>query len=462
MLTRKQSFIATFLAVTVMLMTVCSSAGAAASGQAEKLKVITTLFPLYDWARIIGGDKAEVTLLLPPGVESHSFDPTPKDAVKINKADLFIYTGKYMEPWAENVIKGTTNKSLLVIDSSHGIELVGEHGHDAHAFEWAGVFDLAAGEYTYSLNHGPDPSMKVIILPTTTASAEGIEAVEERAEFLLQSDALTVTPSQKLQADEILYNLDLAEEKSSYTLSIKEAGAYVFFTEHLPEEFGTELKKGGGVVMPRATEVIEGHDHGEHHGTEGNHHHGEEAEAHHHHHGGKDPHIWLDFSLAAKMVDTIAGGFAGKDPANRELYINRARQYKEKLQEIDHLYQQALSHCKHQTIIYGGHFAFGYFADRFKLEHVSPYKGFAPNAEPTPKDIAELMKTIKAKDIKYIFYEEGIDPKTARVISKESNTEKLLLHGVHNVSKEELKAEATYLSLMQDNLERLTKGLECQ
>lgn len=141
------------------LMTVCSSAGAAASGQVEKLKVITTLFPLYDWARIIGGDKAEVTLLLPPGVESHSIDPTPKDVLKINKADLFIYTGKYMEPWAENVIKGTTNKSLLVIDSSHGIELMDEHGHDAHAFEWAGVFDLAAGEYIYSFNHGPDPSM---------------------------------------------------------------------------------------------------------------------------------------------------------------------------------------------------------------------------------------------------------------------------------------------------------------
>ncbi len=460
MMPRKRSFIATILMLTALFATGCLSAVAATSAPAEKLNVITTLFPLYDWARTIGGDTAEVTLILPPGVESHSFDPTPKDVIAINKADLFIYTGEYMEPWAEEVIQGTTDTNLLVVDSSHGIELMGEQGQDADGFEWAGVFDLAAGEYTYSLQSGPDPSMKLVILPTTTASAEGIEAVEEKAESLLESDAQAIAPGQKLQVGETLSALDLADTRPAFTLSVQEAGAYVLFTEHLPEEFKAVLKSGDSVVMPRASEVMEEHGHGGHHAAEAQHHHGEEA--HGHHHGGKDPHIWLDFSHAAKMVETIAGGFASKDPENKKLYFSRARQYAEQLQELDRLYRQALSHCKHQTIIYGGHFAFGYFADRFKLEHLSPYKGFAPNAEPTPKDIAELMQTMKSNDIKYIFYEEGIDPKTARVISKESGAEMLLLHGAHNVSKEELKSGATYLSLMHDNLKRLTKGLECQ
>lgn len=83
-------------------------------------KVVTTLFPLYDMARFIGGDKAEVRLLVPPGVEPHAFEPTPRDAVAINTADIFVYTGSFMEPWAEDVIKGVTNKELQVADASRG------------------------------------------------------------------------------------------------------------------------------------------------------------------------------------------------------------------------------------------------------------------------------------------------------------------------------------------------------
>jgi zinc transport system substrate-binding protein len=71
----------------------------------NKLKVITTLFPLYDIAKNIGADKVDISLLLPPGMEAHSFEPKPSDIVKINKADVFVYTGKFMEPWAEDVIK---------------------------------------------------------------------------------------------------------------------------------------------------------------------------------------------------------------------------------------------------------------------------------------------------------------------------------------------------------------------
>ncbi len=98
----------------------------------KKIKVITTLFPLYDFAKNIGQDKAEVVLLLPPGVEPHSFEPKPEDIVRINKADLFVFTGKYMEPWAEDVLKGLDHKNLIVVDSSHGISLMEEKGKHEH------------------------------------------------------------------------------------------------------------------------------------------------------------------------------------------------------------------------------------------------------------------------------------------------------------------------------------------
>jgi zinc transport system substrate-binding protein len=105
----------------------------------KKLKVITTLFPLYDMAKNIGDDKAEVSLLLPPGVEAHSFEPKPSDIVKINEGDIFVYTGKFMEPWAEDVVKGAVNKKLIVVDASRGTKMIPGVLHDAD--EPAGSLD---------------------------------------------------------------------------------------------------------------------------------------------------------------------------------------------------------------------------------------------------------------------------------------------------------------------------------
>ena len=85
------------------------------------LQVVTTLFPLYDFARTIGGDKAQVTMLLPPGVEPHTFEPKPEDMIRISRAGLFIYTSPYMEPWAEKVIKGIDNKSLRTVQAGQRV-----------------------------------------------------------------------------------------------------------------------------------------------------------------------------------------------------------------------------------------------------------------------------------------------------------------------------------------------------
>jgi len=91
---------------------------------AGKIKIVTTLFPLYDMAKSIGGDKARVSLLVPPGVEPHTFEPKPNDIIKINEADCFVYTGRFMEPWAEDIIKGVMNKNLIVVDASKGTRMI--------------------------------------------------------------------------------------------------------------------------------------------------------------------------------------------------------------------------------------------------------------------------------------------------------------------------------------------------
>ena len=97
----------------------------------DKLIVVTTLFPLYDMTKNIGGNKADVLLLLPPGAEAHTFEPKPSDIVKINEADIFIYTGMFMEPWAADIIKSVKNKKLIVVDASKGVKMIPAVFHDA-------------------------------------------------------------------------------------------------------------------------------------------------------------------------------------------------------------------------------------------------------------------------------------------------------------------------------------------
>jgi zinc transport system substrate-binding protein len=118
----------------------CGDKGSA-SPQQKRLTVVTTLFPLYDFARNVAGSRADVTLLLPPGVEAHSWEPRPQDVVRIHRADIFVYTGPFMEPWAEGIIKGSGGRGLVVVDSGEGVvlrhevESEGEHNHshgDAH------------------------------------------------------------------------------------------------------------------------------------------------------------------------------------------------------------------------------------------------------------------------------------------------------------------------------------------
>lgn len=108
--------------------------------QSAKLQVITSLFPLYDFARTIAGDKGEVSLLLPPGMEPHSFEPKPDDIMRIGKSGLFIFSNRYMEPWAEKILKGIDRQKLRVVDAGQGVIYLKagtdvEHDHAGHDVE---------------------------------------------------------------------------------------------------------------------------------------------------------------------------------------------------------------------------------------------------------------------------------------------------------------------------------------
>ena len=101
-----------------------------------KLKIVTTIFPAYDFARQVFGDKADITLLLKPGTESHSYDPSARDIVKIDGCDLFIYNGGESDAWVENVLKTTddvnTLRMMSFVEALEEEELIGAEDHSDH------------------------------------------------------------------------------------------------------------------------------------------------------------------------------------------------------------------------------------------------------------------------------------------------------------------------------------------
>lgn len=106
-----------------------------------RLKIVSTIFPSYDFARAIAGENADITILLSPGVESHSYEPTPQDMIQIQNCDLFLYTGGESDTWVDDLLSSleqpiNTVKMMDCVDVYEEEILEGMQAEDSsHAHE---------------------------------------------------------------------------------------------------------------------------------------------------------------------------------------------------------------------------------------------------------------------------------------------------------------------------------------
>ncbi len=97
----------------------------------SRLTVYTSFYPMYDFAKKVGGDKIELTNLVPAGTEPHDWEPATTDITGLENADMLIYNGAGMEHWVDKVLDSLENKDLVAVQASEGVELMeGHHGHD--------------------------------------------------------------------------------------------------------------------------------------------------------------------------------------------------------------------------------------------------------------------------------------------------------------------------------------------
>jgi zinc transport system substrate-binding protein len=103
--------------------------GRTAFASGEKMKVVASIPPLADFARQVGGDKVDVTLLLPPGASPHTFEPTPRAVQEISRAKIFVKVGAGLEFWADKLIAAVA-PGITTVNCSEGVDLLRGYGHN--------------------------------------------------------------------------------------------------------------------------------------------------------------------------------------------------------------------------------------------------------------------------------------------------------------------------------------------
>ena len=290
-------------------------------GEEQRLQIVTTVFPAYDFARSVAGEHADVTLLLPPGTESHSYEPTPADIIAVEECDLFIYLGGESDAWVDTILEstGAGDKAMRMID----------------------CVDLLEEE-----------------------TVEGME------------------------------------------------------TEH------------------------EDHDHGL----------GEVV--------GYDEHVWTSPKNAAAITRAIGARLEELDAAHAQDYAAGAEDYAGQLEALDGEFRTFFDGVTDKTIVFGDRFPLRYFAEEYGLNYYAAFPGCSTQTEPSAATVAFLTDKVREEGISTVWYIEFSNHLVADSIAEAAGADTALFHTCHNVSAEDLENGATYISLMEGNLERLRQHMQ--
>lgn len=137
---KKQLFIVGLIAmVSFILLAACGQKKETSqSSGSDKIKVVTTFYPMYDFAKNVVGDTGEVELLIPAGTEPHDYEPSAKDIAKITDADVFVYNSNELETWVKDTLENVDRKKVTVVEAAKSIDLMEgqeeedeseDHGH---------------------------------------------------------------------------------------------------------------------------------------------------------------------------------------------------------------------------------------------------------------------------------------------------------------------------------------------
>ena len=330
--------IITLMLVAVLAVCALSGCGTSKSGEDKndkKIKIVTTIFPEYDWVMQILGDKADkadVTMLLDKGVDLHSYQPSTADIAKISEADVFIYVGGESDEWVEDVLKEAKNKKLKVIN----------------------LMDVM-----------------------------GDKAKEEEVKEGMQPEE---------------------------------------------EEHAEEAKDG------KEEEEVE-----------------------------YDEHVWLSLKNAKIFTKKIADVLSEVDKDNAKTYQANYESYAKKLDDLDKKYAETVASAKNKTLVYGDRFPFRYLVNDYGLDYYAAFVGCSAESEASFETVTFLAKKIDELGLGNVLTIEGKNHKIAKTVvdnTKNKDQKVLTMDSMQSTTSKDVKDGATYLGIMEKNLEVLKEALK--
>jgi zinc transport system substrate-binding protein len=166
---------------------------------------------------------------------------------------------------------------------------------------------------------------------------------------------------------------------------------------------------------------------------------------------GEEPHIWLDPVRFARAVERIAENVGGAGSAGETIRALKA---------VDADYRRGLQDCERRVIV-TSHAAFGRLAQRYGLTELS-LSGRSPEAEPSPRELEELIAKVRASGATTVFAEPLVSDRVAATVAREAGAEVATLDPIEGLSEERVAAGEDYLSVMRANLETLREALGCR
>lgn len=184
----------------VFFLAACTSPAteeSAGTTEEDKLQVVTTFYPMYDFTKQVAQENADVSVLVPSGTDTHGFEPSAKDVAQIQEADVFVYNSAEMETWVPSILESIDTTDLIIVNASEGIELLEgshseeeeEHDHDheeeGHSHEvdphiW--LDPVLAQEEVTNIKEGlaeADPENEATYMENTTAFQTELQQLDE-------------------------------------------------------------------------------------------------------------------------------------------------------------------------------------------------------------------------------------------------------------------------------------------
>ncbi len=175
----------------------------------------------------------------------------------------------------------------------------------------------------------------------------------------------------------------------------------------------------------------------------------------HEHEHETDEHIWTSPKNAQLMLSAVYDAICKVDPSGKQTYTKNKDAYAKQLSDLDNAYRSAVDNAKNKTIVLADKFPFRYLAHEYGLEFSSAFAACSDESEPGVSTMIKLTKTIKENNIPAVYYLEFSSTKIADTLCDETGATKLMLHSCHNVSKQDIENNVSYVDLMKQNLENL-------